>query len=222
MCLDTLSLLGPVACFAKLYCPTVQLTIYMQAHLFTCSDRHLIVHFDPLIHTGCRRRSKDHRHGLTSLQSSSPWCSSASLGVQIVPCLQPSAALGALRCSSAACSRRQCRGSYFPSGGEILALCRPGDVAWSVGTNEDCQRLLDIVFFRGKLYAIGDYSGQQYLLAIEIVDENGNSEPRVSRIEFIFVGVPITSHCSYLVELHGRLLVICRQIYRQFITFTSL
>jgi hypothetical protein len=84
-----------------------------------------------------------------------------------------------------------------------------------VGTNEDCQCLSDIVFFRGKLYAIGVYNGQQYLLAIEIADENGNSEPRASRIECIFVGAPITSitsHCSYLVELHGRLLMIRRQI----------
>ncbi|CAD6258654.1 unnamed protein product [Miscanthus lutarioriparius] len=65
-------------------------------------------------------------------------------------------------------------------GGRIgtLALCRPGDAAWSMGTNELCRCLSDIVFFRGKLYAIGFNNGPHDLRAIEIVEENGNDEPR--------------------------------------------
>jgi hypothetical protein len=78
-----------------------------------------------------------------------------------------------------------------------------------VGTNE---WLSDIVFFRGKLYAIGISNGRQDLLAIEIVDENDNDEPRVSRIERIFIGVPITSERSYLFESRGRLLMIRRKL----------
>ncbi|XP_066338957.1 putative F-box protein At5g55150 [Miscanthus floridulus] len=93
-----------------------------------------------------------------------------------------------------------------------LALCRPGDRAWSMGTNELSGRLSDIVFFRGKLYAIDVNNGRQDLLAIEIVDENGKDDPRVSRIERIFIGVPITSQCSYLVESRGRLLMVRRKI----------
>jgi hypothetical protein len=73
-----------------------------------------------------------------------------------------------------------------------------------VGTNE---WLSDIVFFRGKLYAIGISNGRQDLVAIEIMDENNNDEPRVSQIERIFIGVPITSECSYLFESRGRLLM---------------
>jgi hypothetical protein len=106
------------------------------------------------------------------------------------------------------------------NGGRLgtLALCRPGDAAWSVGTNKLCRCLLDIVFFRGKLHALGfnNVNNEQHdLRAIEIVDENGNDEPRVSRIESIFVGAPrpCITPGSYLVESCGRLLMIRRKFY---------
>ncbi|WVZ62922.1 hypothetical protein U9M48_012612 [Paspalum notatum var. saurae] len=92
-----------------------------------------------------------------------------------------------------------------------IALCQPGAAAWSVGTNKHSRWLSDLVFFRGKLYALGGIQDRG-LFAIDIVDEHGNNKPRVSRIERILDGVPRKSECYYLVGCHSRLLMICRKI----------
>jgi hypothetical protein len=70
-----------------------------------------------------------------------------------------------------------------------IALCRPGSSAWSVSAYEQCMDLVDMVFFQGKIYAIG--AGSQDLLAMDIVHDQDNGKPRVSRIECIVEGEPL-------------------------------
>jgi hypothetical protein len=64
------------------------------------------------------RKSKDHRHGLTSRKSSSAWCSYASLPVPTEPSFLSFAAHGAPRRGSAACC--------LPSPSPVPWLLLPG------------------------------------------------------------------------------------------------
>ncbi|CAO2145381.1 unnamed protein product [Urochloa humidicola] len=96
-----------------------------------------------------------------------------------------------------------------------IALCRPGASTWSVSSDEDWW-LSHMVFFQGKLYALDGNTDPEDLIAIHIVDDHDCNVPRVSRIERIIQGAsPPPNHffCQqYLLESHGRLLMIHRKL----------
>jgi hypothetical protein len=82
-----------------------------------------------------------------------------------------------------------------------------------VSAYEQCTDLVDMVFFQGKIYAIG--AGSQDLLAMDIVHDQDNGKPRVSRIECIIEGEPLPLYFHqmvYLLESHGTLLMIRRTV----------
>ncbi|XP_066339056.1 uncharacterized protein [Miscanthus floridulus] len=99
-----------------------------------------------------------------------------------------------------------------------IALCRPGATAWSVSAQDECRWLSRMVFFQGKLYALNRMAGHNdYLIAIDIVDEHDSDEPRVSRIECVIEGASLPSclelstiRTHYLIESNGTLLMIRR------------
>jgi hypothetical protein len=75
----------------------------------------------------------------------------------------------------------------------------------------DEKSVMDIVFYEGKLYAID--SNDLFAINIEKADDTG--EPRVSRIECVVMGPPLSftrganfvDPSQFLVEYHGALLV---------------
>ncbi|WVZ54757.1 hypothetical protein U9M48_005508 [Paspalum notatum var. saurae] len=99
-----------------------------------------------------------------------------------------------------------------------IALCRPGAAAWSVSKHDECSWLSHMVFFQGKLYALDANNGDiEDLISIDIVDEQGSDEPRVSRIECFIQGAYFQSQkhafcMKYLLESHGSLLMVCRKL----------
>ncbi|KAK3139196.1 hypothetical protein QOZ80_5AG0379330 [Eleusine coracana subsp. coracana] len=102
-------------------------------------------------------------------------------------------------------------GEYFCT----IALCRPGAAAWSVRAQEQRRCLSDMVFLKGKLYTIDAFT--EDLLAVDIVDEDDNSEPRMSKIERIIKGAPMPyfqyfNRVPYLLESDDTLLMIRRKI----------
>ncbi|CAD6270673.1 unnamed protein product [Miscanthus lutarioriparius] len=107
------------------------------------------------------------------------------------------------------CSKHLIAAIVAISGLGTIALCRPGDAAWSVSAHEQCMWLSDMVFFQGKLYAIDTNED----LSIDIVDELDNDRPRVSHIDRIIEGetqppqsYPKSMLCLF--ESHGTLLMV--------------
>lgn len=72
-----------------------------------------------------------------------------------------------------------------------------------------------MVFFHGKIYVVD--ANTEDFLAMDIADDHDNGKPRVSRIECIIKGVPLSPrpyvhHMHYLLECHGTLLMTRRNV----------
>uniref|UniRef100_A0ACD5UCD2 Uncharacterized protein n=1 Tax=Avena sativa TaxID=4498 RepID=A0ACD5UCD2_AVESA len=93
-----------------------------------------------------------------------------------------------------------------------LALCRPGAASWVVIAHDQLKSLEDMVWFRGRLYALhGDYGR---LLSVSIGEDRDTGEPTLSRVDILiegsgwdFAGSPL----QYLLESDGALLMVRRE-----------
>jgi hypothetical protein len=99
------------------------------------------------------------------------------------------------------------------AGCQKLALCRPGAASWVVVAHDQLESLQDMIWYRGKLYALhGDHGS---LLCISVGEDRDTGEPTVSRIDILVEG-PSTwdftePPLQYLLESDGALLMVRRE-----------
>uniref|UniRef100_A0A452XNK8 KIB1-4 beta-propeller domain-containing protein n=3 Tax=Triticinae TaxID=1648030 RepID=A0A452XNK8_AEGTS len=100
-----------------------------------------------------------------------------------------------------------------------VAYCQPGSTSWLVSGLGSIASFIDMMFYEGMLYII-DRSNN--LLGINVGEDNDNGKLRVSRIERLLDGAPcgfkyfrgcLSYFDSYLVESHGALLLVRREIF---------
>jgi hypothetical protein len=104
-----------------------------------------------------------------------------------------------------------------------ILICQPGALSWSVRAYDKCKGYEDMAFYRGKLYAIAD---DEMLLVVNISQDNTTGDPQVSKIRRVIKDKAEPSWCQgvsgdnpvphkklYLVELHGKLLMVRRKIW---------
>ena len=95
-----------------------------------------------------------------------------------------------------------------------IALCRPGADSWFVSRLLRRDQPIDMMFYRGKLFVLGEFDN---LLAIDVGEDNDNGKLSISQVECLIEARSITfsfmpNGVSYindvLVESHGALLMI--------------
>ncbi|KAM0851092.1 hypothetical protein ACQ4PT_052643 [Festuca glaucescens] len=94
-----------------------------------------------------------------------------------------------------------------------LALCRPGAASWVVVAHDQLNSLHDMIWHRGKLYALHD--NQCRLLCISVGEDRDTGEPNVSRVDILAEGsiwelIEPPSPLLYLLESDGALLMVRR------------
>ncbi|KAM0838044.1 hypothetical protein ACQ4PT_061235 [Festuca glaucescens] len=94
-----------------------------------------------------------------------------------------------------------------------LALCRPGAASWVVVAHGQLTSLQDMIWHRGKLYALRDTRCR--LLCVSVGEERDTGEPNVSRVDILVEGsmwelIESPPWSPYLLESDGALLMIRR------------
>ncbi|XP_051211806.2 uncharacterized protein [Lolium perenne] len=94
-----------------------------------------------------------------------------------------------------------------------LALCRPGSASWVVVAHDQLKSLQDMIWHRGKLYALHDTRCR--LLCVSVGEDRDTGEPNVSRVDILVEGsmwevIESPPWSPYLLESDGALLMVRR------------
>ncbi|TVU39231.1 hypothetical protein EJB05_12640, partial [Eragrostis curvula] len=99
-----------------------------------------------------------------------------------------------------------------------IALCQPGADSWFVSGLGRKRFVIDMLFYKGRLYIIDKFRD---LLAIDVSENKGSGKLSISQIECLIEGPPfnirmtpgsLTNFHHYLLESNGALLLVCRSI----------
>ncbi|TVU24398.1 hypothetical protein EJB05_26832, partial [Eragrostis curvula] len=113
-----------------------------------------------------------------------------------------------------------------------IAMCQPSATSWwSVHVDDGTPAFVDIICHQGRIYALDTH--KDGLFTIDVCIDHSTSDPWVSQIRRVINGIPGISgigipgmsgliftrdfdfsiKAPYLVELHGRLLMVQRNVY---------